>query len=288
MVCLVGMTNHFSTKWSLPHARYGIALRLKVEHRFYQTETSKSKTTNTLLRPMKLRNLLLAAAAVIGLAACNENTNEYHSTYFYPITASGVQTFADQQLDSVRVMSYDTWTLNNTVDWVDMKVGTTQTNQIKVEVPVGYFNLTRLDFVLKPNTTGKTRTTPVQVTSSFGKVGTIATVLIQYPFHNITTPAAKMTENGTNATFTLDLPQKSNKETATSFLSFTVYTSDAQLTSSADWLTVDKANGYTPSVKEKVNITAQPNTTGEARKAQLTLTSGGVSTVINVNQPKAK
>lgn len=237
---------------------------------------------------MKLRNLLLAAAAVVGLAACNENTNEYHSTYFYPITASGVQTFADQQLDSVRVMSYDTWTLNNTVDWVDMKVGTTQTNQIKVEVPVGYFNLTRLDFVLKPNTTGKTRTTPVQVTSSFGKVGTIATVLIQYPFHNITTPAVRMNEAGTNGTFTVDLPQMSNKETATSFLSFTVYTSDAQLTSSADWLTVDKANGYTPSVKEKVNITAQPNTTGEARKAQLTLTSGGVSTVINVNQPKAK
>lgn len=25
-------TNHFSTKWCLPYARYGIALRLKVEH----------------------------------------------------------------------------------------------------------------------------------------------------------------------------------------------------------------------------------------------------------------
>lgn len=236
---------------------------------------------------MKLRNLLLAAAAVLGLSACTESTNEYHSTYFYPITASGVETFADQQMDSVRVMSYDTWTLNNTTDWVDMKVGTTQTNQIKVEVPTGYFNLTRLDFVLKPNTTGKTRSTVVQVTSSFGKVGAIATRLIQYPFHNITTPAAKMTEDGTNATFTLDLPQKNNRETATSSLAFTVYTADAQLTSSADWLTVDKANGYTPSVKDLVKVTAEPNTTGEARKAQLTLTSGGVTTVINVNQPKA-
>lgn len=237
---------------------------------------------------MKLRNLILAAAALVGLVACNESTNEYHSTYFYPITPSGVQTYADQQTDSLHVMSYDTWTLNNTTEWVDMKVGTSQTNQIKVEVPTGYFNLSRLDFVLQPNTTGKTRSTVVLVNSSFDKVGTIATQLTQYPFLNITTPGVRMNEDGTNGTFTLDLPQKANNENATSFIVFTVYTPDAQLTSSADWLTVDKSNGFTASVREKVNVTAQPNTTTEARKAQLTLTSGGVTTVINVNQPKAK
>lgn len=235
---------------------------------------------------MKLKNLLLAAVAVLGLASCNEGSNEYHSTYFYPLTANGIETYADQQQDSIRVMSYDTWTLNNTSDWLTVKIGNSQTNQIKVEIPAGYFNLSRLDLFMQPNTSGTVRTADLQVVSSYGKIGMVYTSVTQYPFLNITTPLVKKDAEG-NYSFSLDLPQKTNKENATSFITFTVYTEDAQLTSSADWLTLDKTQGFTKSVKEKVTLTAQPNTTGAARSAQLSLTSGGVTSVITVNQPKA-
>lgn len=236
----------------------------------------------------KIKHLLLAAVAALGLASCNEGTNEYHLTTFLPINSGGLVTYADQSLDSIHVQSYDTWTLSNTTDWVDVKVKTTteQTNQIKVDIPQGYFAITRLDFHLQPNTTGRQRSTSIQVTSSYAKIGTIGMQLIQQPFLNVNTPAAKKDEQN-NITFDLSLQSAKQTETTSSFVVFTVYDASATLTSSADWLTPETTQGFTPSVTQKVKISAQPNTTGAARKATLTLTSKGISTVINVTQPKA-
>ena len=237
---------------------------------------------------MNIKTIIGAAATIIALASCNEATNEYHSTSFYPLGNSKTL-YADQTTDSIRVLSYDSWTLTNTDTWYDVTENSSQTNNISVTIPAGYAYSTRLDIHTQPNTTGAQRTGTLTVVSSYDKIGTVAMPLVQYPYLNISYPAAYYaTTTATTPTFSLNLTQKDSNTEATSSITFTVYASDATLTSNADWLTPETTTGFTASVKQKVNITAKPNTTGTARVATLTLTSNGVSTNITVNQPAAK
>ena len=136
----------------------------------------------------QLKTWAVACLAALALTACdNDSTNEQHGTSFYPITVGGIETFADQTVDSVRVMSFDSWTLKNTSDWCSVRAEG-QENNISVKVPEGYISSTRLDFRLQPNTTGKLRSNRIDVVSSYAKIGTVSTVLTQYPHHNITSP----------------------------------------------------------------------------------------------------
>ncbi len=235
---------------------------------------------------MKIKTILCAAAAVLALTSCNEGTNEYHSTQFYPVSSEGIVAYADQTVDSTRVISYDSWTLNNTADWFDVSVQGGQKNNISVTIPAGYVGSMRLDLSFQPNNTGKTRQSQLAVVSSFEKIGTVSTPVVQQPYLNISYPSAyKETTSATMPTFSLNLTATKSSYPLTSYVTFTVYTADATLTSSADWITPEKTSGFTASVKEKVNLTVQANTTGQARTATLTLTSNGISTNITVNQP---
>ena len=232
-----------------------------------------------------LKSILCAAIAAITLASCGESTSEQHTTAFLPVNGRGIETYADQTTDSIRVISTDTWTLTNNTDWMDVKVtALNQTNNMNVAIQPGYFVSTRLDFEIQPNTTGRTRSALLQVNSSFAKIGTVTNQLVQYPFLNISTPAPRTSDNG--VTFNLDFIATTNE--ASTNIVFTVHSADATLTSSADWLTVSQANGFTPHATQRVTVTAARNATGAARTATLTLTSAGISSVINVTQPAAK
>lgn len=235
---------------------------------------------------MKIRTLLIAAAAALALTSCSEATNEYHSTQFYPVTTDGIVAYADQTTDSTRVISYDSWTLNNTADWFDVSIQGGSKNNISVTIPAGYVASTRLDLTFQPNTTGKVRQSQLAAISAYDKIGTVSTPVTQHPYLNISYPAPyKETSSATTPTFSLNLSSSKSAYPLTTYTTFTVYSSDATLTSSADWITPEKTSGFTASVKQKINITVQANTTGQARTATLTLTSNGISSVITVNQP---
>ena len=66
-------------------------------------------------------NIKTIATALLTACICyacdSDNDNEYHSTYFYPLSSNGIETYADQTVDSVRVISYDSWSLDNNCDW---------------------------------------------------------------------------------------------------------------------------------------------------------------------------
>lgn len=238
----------------------------------------------------QLKIWAVTCLAALALTACdNESTNEQHGTSFYPITVGGIETFADQTVDSVRVMSFDSWTLKNTSDWCTVR-SDDQVNDISVKVPVGYISSTRLDFRLQPNTTGKLRSNRIDVVSSYAKIGTVSTTLTQYPHHNITSPSGQYgTGDEYSRTFTLGVPAEGvNSYGSKPYVKFTVYAEGATLTASEEWIVPDKTADFTPNQQQLVDLTVAPNPTAEKREATLSLTSAGVTTVIRVTQEGTK
>lgn len=235
-----------------------------------------------------MKKFLLSAAAILcACYACSDGSNEFHATYFYPQNARGIETYADQILDSVKVVSYDSWTLKNTAEWVEVEAladGKRQVNDIAVTIPAGYYAFTRLDFHMQPNTTGETRYTPIQVTSSFEKIGTVATVLTQYPFLHIVQPAVEQNAETKAYEFKLALTATQTE----SRIVFTPYAGDATLTSSASWLVPEKTSDFEQYAKQTVALTIEKNETEAPRTATLTLTSRGISNVITVTQAAGK
>ena len=238
----------------------------------------------------QLKTWAVACLAALALTACdNESTNGQHGTSFYPITVGGIETFADQTADSVRVMSFDSWTLKNTSDWCSVRAEG-QENNISVKVPEGYISSTRLDFRLQPNTTGKLRSNRIDVVSSYAKIGTVSTTLTQYPHHNITSPSGQYgTGDEYSRTFTLNVPAEGvNSYGSKPYVKFTVYAEGATLTASEEWIVPDKTADFTPNQQQLVDLTVAPNPTAEKREATLSLTSAGVTTVIRVTQEGTK
>lgn len=130
---------------------------------------------------MKIKSLLALAAAAFAFTACvDDGGNEYHSTSFYPMTTSGIQCFADQTVDSVRVISYDSWSLTNTCSWMSISENG-RPAPFTVTIPAGYSSSNRLDIQLQPNTTGRQRRDLISVVSSFGKIGTVSQTITRVP-----------------------------------------------------------------------------------------------------------
>lgn len=238
----------------------------------------------------KIKILLAAVAAVFSLAACDMGGNEYHSTYFYPPT-NGIVTYADQTYDTIRVVSSDSWTLASTADWCHIAYNGKFT-PLSVTVQEGTLLAAKLEFNLRPNDTGVMRSLPIDVVSSYGKIGTVSQTLIQAPFINVTTPQP-VKESGsdgkTRYTFTLNVPANglmtASKQPT---IEFTPYSAGATLSVDADWVKLDKATGFLAAKPQVVTLTVQANTASTERTATIKLTSNGITTPITVKQAAAK
>lgn len=240
---------------------------------------------------MKLKSLLLAGAAALLLTSCNDEENGYHSTFFYPVNQSGVITYADQDIDSTRVISYDDWTLSNTCEWFDVEHNGMK-NEISVHVPAGYVSSNRLDLKLQPNATGKTRSCPLQVVSSFNKIGTVMQNVVQLPYINIIYPYIKTTTDANGETayeFTLEVPAGGLLTNGKlPYIRCVVYDRQATLTSDADWVVPEITEPMLIRTPQDLKLIVAKNTTGAQREAMLTLTSNGISTPIKLVQAKAE
>ncbi len=236
---------------------------------------------------MNIKTIATALLAACICYACDsDNDNEYHSTYFYPLSSNGIETYADQTVDSVRVISYDSWSLDNNCDWCVISSNGQQT-PLRITIPAGYVASSRLDFALQPNQTGRLRTNRIAVVSSYGKVGTISQMLVQYPHLNVTFPDGVISGSGTDyaCKFSLSIPAAGVAPSGNKpFVKFVVYTDNATLSSSADWLVPAETSGFRKYEKVKVELNAEPNPGTQERTATLTLTSNGVNTPITISQ----
>lgn len=225
---------------------------------------------------MKIKAILAAGAAAFALTSCMDGGNEYHSTYFYPVSNFGIETFADQTVDSVRVVSYDTWTLTNHCEWFDVYESGKKA-PISVTVPAGYMSSNRLDLYLKPNTTGQVRSNAIEVVSSFNKIGSVVKTLVQYPFHNVIWPNVKRNstdEGGVNYTFALNYPASAVEGDMTkNCVQFKVYGRNSKLASDSPWLRPAETEDFYAGKIYTVPVAADKNTTGAERTGTLTLSS---------------
>mgnify|MGYP004491115421 CR=1 FL=1 len=215
----------------------------------------------------------LIPCAALALASCGDSNYELHQTFFSPLKANGMEFFADQQSDTIHLLSLDSWTLASTASW--MQVSPTSKN-----IPQYQSADTRLDITTDINNTGSTRIAYINVTSNVSP----SMPVIQRSWLNITQPTVFYTnadkELTKQATFPLMLKAAANDTT----IVFKVYQDGATLSSSADWITPDSTSFKKG--RHEIKVTYTGNNTNAKRNATLTLTSAGVSTDIIVTQDK--
>ena len=56
----------------------------------------------------------LLPCAALALASCGDSNYEFHQTFFSPLKINGMDFFADQQSDTIHLLSLDSWTLAST------------------------------------------------------------------------------------------------------------------------------------------------------------------------------
>ncbi len=223
---------------------------------------------------------LLVSVMALCFAACTESSYEYHQTYFYPQQPGGKMMYADQTLDTTRVISYDSWTAQTTADWLLL----TPTEQ---HIPAGYGMNTLVKLTCAPNTTGQTRHAAILLKS----FDSLAMDVYQTAWLNIIWPSPvyinKPEAVGDASTGTIMDKQVSfmttlSADTTSMKVKFRVYADGATLQSDAAWL-VQKDTVYAAGTHEAL-LSVEPNASAAPRTATLTLSSNGVSTPIKVTQ----
>lgn len=229
---------------------------------------------------MKKVSPLLISVMVLCFAACTESSYEYHQTYFYPQQPGGKMMYADQTLDSTRVISYDSWTAQTTADWLSL-------TPAEQNIPAGYGMNTLVKLTCAPNTTGETRHSAILLKS----FGSLAMDVYQTAWLNIIWPTATYTNKpeaaGDASTGTVMDKQVSfvttlSADSTSMKVKFRVYADGATLQSNASWL-VHKDTVYAAGTHEAL-LSVEPNAFAVSRTATLTLSSNGVSTPIKVTQ----
>ncbi len=215
------------------------------------------------------KTLLCTLVVLTTLASCNSE-NEFHQTSF---DKASVTMYADQVKDSVLLYYADDWTASlNDYSWLSVSPtsGKMEKGAMLMSTP--------LYFTAEPNTSGRIRL--VNLTISSHEQGGLT--ITQLPVLNITYPYYSFIEGDEVSTDNLRYVSTYTAVATEGQVRFTVYRDGATLNSDQAWcvpeLTTFDAGEYT------VALTLQPNTTASQRTAQLTLTSGGVSTVITINQ----
>lgn len=233
-----------------------------------------------------MKKIALAALALLSTAAfvaCGDTAGENHGTTIYNRGNNSItEMYADQTVDSLHVISYDSWTSSIESilggDWCKTSVS-------KCEVPAYYVVTQSVIINTTPNTTGVSRVAMFNVKSAWLESSTINTPIYQYGWLNITTPLPTFTTKDikdAKAEFKHEL----RADATAAPLAFYVY-AEASLTSDAEWLTIPESVKKVEVGPHGAQLTVTPNNTASDRVANVTLTSNGVSNVITYTQ-KAK
>ena len=227
---------------------------------------------------MKKISFFLTSAIALLLAACAESTFEMHQTYFYPQEPDGKKFYADETYDSTKVFSYDPWTAE--IEATDPWFTITPTSG---DARPGTSALTRMDIRMPQNTSGKNHKGRIVVKTYDNNQ--IALPVYQSAWLDIITPSATLkgeTYEEQTATFELTSPAL-QKSTA---ITFHVYQDGASLSSDAEWVTPEKTTFNKG--QHTVTLNFVPNESKQERLATITLTSGEISTPIQITQEGKK
>lgn len=220
---------------------------------------------------MKKIFLTLLPCLALGLASCGDSSYEVHNTYFYPLQSSGIRVYADQQTDTIHLISLDSWTAQSSVSW--MTVSPTSATASGTA-----FTDTRMTLTFEDNATGSIRYGAINVES----YSTLGMPVFQYSWLNITRPAAVYYTTEDDVNRKASFPMSIAAAAADTTLIFTVYQDGATLASDADWAvpgtTTFEAGTHT------VPLSVAANAADSSRTATLTLTSGTVSSQITLTQ----
>lgn len=228
---------------------------------------------------------LMACATVVALQSCMGD-NENHGTAIYNRYGQSQpsELYADQTLDSLFVMSYDSWSAivkpGDGGNWLTA-------SPTSCKVPAEYIITQTVLLQMTPNNTGKVRSAAFLVDSSYSEYGTLQTNVFQYPWLNITVPIPEYKKlasgDGVEAKFEATL---SAKDTVAR-MAFAVY-SNATLTSDAEWLSIKSEDQNLQPGTHGMQFEVLPNNTKDVRVAHVTLTSNGVSNVVTYTQEGMK
>lgn len=233
---------------------------------------------------MKKISFLLMSAVTLLFAACAESTYEWHDTHFEPMKPGGLQFYADQEYDSIRVFSYDPWTLVTEGDSAWFTYSPTSG-----EARPGSPASTRINIQMPQNETGHNRKNALIVKSYFE----IKMPVSQNSWLNISrpTPTIRNAENflEQNVYFELSLDAKSTSDN----IQFHVYQDNATLTLEKDWVTFTGENANKSVLTfnkgtHNVPIKIEQNENTYERGCLMILQSGNIATPIHIKQEAKK
>lgn len=217
-----------------------------------------------------MKKLALAFSLFSSLLFFNScaNESEYHYTAIhYPRVKSVL--YADQTLDSISFVTFDTWMLKTNDEWIHIPE-----NKLYGEVPVGYYIRTSVPVTFDPNTTGESRMTVLNLLAH-GNV--LSTSYEQLAYLNVIHPFRK------DGAFLLEDSAFVETDSLVFYAHgpWKVELVGEQL----DWLVWQEG---TPSTgqkgRQKLVFGMQKNQAENERKAVLRLTSNGVTDDITVVQ----
>lgn len=212
---------------------------------------------------------LLMMLITVLFVSCDEAEQNYHSTFIvYPETGASVL-YADQTVDSLRFVTYDSWTLDLGSDWASMD----EDDRTGTLLP-GYYAVGFSEFAFEPNDTGKSRDC-YAVLKSYGR--TFRVLYRQLPFLHITHPTEfegvfKSTVSAKTLAYTFNFIP--NSDWTMEFVG-----------EKPDW--VDWKDGTTLSGKAgdcKSEVVLEENKIYEDRSFTVRLTSNGISNDITITQ----
>lgn len=235
------------------------------------------------------KTILAALALTLATASfqsCISGDNENHGTSIYNSQGqmAPIELYADQTLDSLFVLSYDSWTARTDGDWFEISDKT-------CKVPAGYIVTQTVLVKTTPNTTGKVRYGALGINSEYPEFGEIRANITQLAWLNITAPVPQYEQVEDEATGEKYVAAKFeapiNAADNYALLGCTVY-ADATLTSDADWLNVNNEDQTLKPGNYGIKFVVSPNNDAAERVAHVTLTSNGVSSVITYTQKGRK
>lgn len=238
----------------------------------------------TFMKKIILSVLVLATG--LSLQSCFGGDNENHGTSIYNSQGNMASTelYADQTLDSLFVVSYDSWTARTEGNWFEI-------SDKVCKVPAGYIITQTVLVKTTPNTTGKLRSGAIFVNSDYPEYGELRTNLYQTAWLNISVPVPQYEQVEDKATGEKYVAAKFeapiNAADNYALLGCTVY-ADATLTSDANWLSVNNEDQTLKPGNHGIKFVVSPNNDPTERVAHVTLTSNGVSNVITYTQKGKK
>ncbi len=228
---------------------------------------------------MRLKHIAPLLLVVLGFSACSEASQDFHFTYFTP---TGNKVFyADQQTDTVHLVSTDPWTASSSASWFTFTPNSGKPSGSQVSSD------TRLNFTFDANTTGSIRFAVINVNSE----NSIALPVYQLPWLRVSRPEPTYLNDNNVQVNALEASQmicRLNVLAASQSDSVKVYNYQpgARLTVTGNGWIAALDTTFSSTGMHVVKLSYQPNTTAQEREAKLTFTSAGVSQEIVLVQGK--